>query len=175
MNRKIGLSLAIISLITAAALAQPATTAAQTLTGTWVTTVTPPVESGVPAFKLIFTFNADGNLLATGTGGEFPALGNPCHGVWDRGARANQYDATYVCFDYDGALQFVGNDKLRARFVLDDKQRLTGRIDLTNFDPDGNLVFNACCADVAGSKLELDRLVEPTSNTFPKALPYWRH
>jgi hypothetical protein len=130
------------------------TTFGQALTGTWVTTVTPPIEAGVPPFQLVFTFNADGTLLATGTGGELPALGNPCHGVWT----ANR--VTYVCFDFDSSLQNVGMDKIRGVFDVT-ARTLTGRLDLTNFDPNGNEVFNACCATIAGTRLEVERLPEP--------------
>ena len=51
----------ILILMSSAALAgQP-----QAYVGTWLTTVTPPAEAGVPPFTLIITLHADGNLLAS--------------------------------------------------------------------------------------------------------------
>ena len=136
--------------LTAAAWAAP-------LTGTWITTVTPPADAGVPPFKLIFTFNDDGTLLATGTGGIAPALGNPCHGGWkaDGGAIA----LTYYCLDFDSGLQYTGMDKIRGSVTLDPAQRrLEGDLDLTNYDVNGNVVFSACCATVTGSRVQVERL-----------------
>jgi len=85
----------ILILMSSAALAgQP-----QNFVGTWLTTVTPPAEAGAPPFTLLLTLHADGNLLASGTAGEFPALGNPCHGTWV--AKGNEIQASYVCLDFD--------------------------------------------------------------------------
>lgn len=130
----------------------------QTLTGTWVSTVTPPPDAGVPPFKLIFTFTEDGNLIATGTGGQSPALGNPCQGVWAK-TNKGEIRLTYLCLDFDSSLQPTGMDKIRGSLSLDDTQnQLTGRLDLTNFDLDGNETFSACCATVEGKRLQLERL-----------------
>jgi hypothetical protein len=150
MNRWISLIIVFLATTATAFAAQPA------LTGTWLTTVTPPAESGVPPFQLVFTFGADGTLLATGTSGELPALGNPCHGVWDLAGPARAR-VTYVCFDFDGSLQNTGRDKIRGSFDLT-TSTLRGRLDLTNFDPQGNQVFSACCATVEGTRLEVEEL-----------------
>jgi hypothetical protein len=128
------------------------------LTGAWTTTATPPAESGVPAFKLLFTFTADGNLLATGTGGESPALGNPCHGVWTKTGE-HSFAVTYLCLDFDSSLQFTGTDKIRGALTIDKKTgKLRGQLDLTHFDTDDNLIFNACCAGLQGSSVEVEQL-----------------
>jgi len=133
---------------------------AAALNGTWITTVTPPAEAGLPSFKLIFTFNADRNLIATGTAGELPALGNPCQGTW-KSTGDNEFTVTYVCLDFDGSLQNTGMDKLRGRLVIDDeKGTISGTLGLTNFDPDGHEVFSACCASVAGVRLEAESFSE---------------
>ena len=161
MTNKIRSLAFILILIASAALAgQP-----QNFVGTWLTTVTPPAEAGVPPFTLIITLLGDGNLLATGTSGEFPALGNPCHGTWTGNAGA--IEASYVCLDFDGSLQQTGMDRLRATFKLDDKKGLVGQIGLTNYDILGQMVFDACCADVAGQRIEIDstRPVAPTANS----------
>jgi len=130
----------------------------QDLTGAWKTTVTPPAESGVPPFKLLFTFTEDGNLLATGTGGDFPALGNPCHGVWARtGDRT--FALTYLCFDSDASLQFTGTDKIRGTVTINRTTgQLSGRLDLTHFDTSDNLIFSSCCATVKGTRLQIEPL-----------------
>lgn len=138
--------------------AKPKEKKAPTLTGTWVSTVTPPPESGVPAFKLIFTFGEDGNLIATGTGGQLPALGNPCQGVWAKAAGGG-FRVTYLCLDFDQSLQPTGMDKIRGSLVLDESRgQFSGRLDLTNYDPLGNETFSACCAAVEGRRLELERI-----------------
>jgi hypothetical protein len=151
----------ILILMSSAALAgQP-----QNFVGTWLTTVTPPAEAGAPPFTLIITLHADGNLLATGTAGEFPALGNPCHGTW--AGSATGIEASYVCLDFDGSLQQTGMDRLRATFKLDEKRQLVGQIGLTNYDMLGQIVFDACCADVAGQRVEVDtsKPVGPTAGS----------
>jgi hypothetical protein len=128
------------------------------LTGGWTITVTPPPESGAPSFRLLFTFTADGNLLATGTGGDYPALGNPCHGVWTKtGDRT--FAVTYLCLDFDSTLQFTGTDKIRGALKIDKKTgELTGQLDLTHYDPNDNLIFSACCAALQGSRLQVEQL-----------------
>lgn len=141
----------ILILMSSAALAgQP-----QNFVGTWLTTVTPPAEAGVPPFTLLITLHSDGNLLATGTAGEFPALGNPCHGTW-AGSGAGAIRASYVCLDFDGSLQQTGMDRLSGMFNLDEKRQLVGKIGLTNYDVLGQEVFDACCATVAGQRIEVD-------------------
>jgi hypothetical protein len=154
----------ILILMSSAALAgQP-----QNYVGTWLTTVTPPAEAGVPPFTLLLTLHADGNLLASGTSGEFPALGNPCHGSWSGSAAGVR--ASYVCLDFDGSLQQTGMDRLNAMFNLDEKRGLTGKIGLANYDVLGQLVFDACCATIAGQKIEVD----DGKPLEPFAKPLWR-
>ena len=152
----------IITLTLAALLTLGAVPAAlgQEITGTWMTTVTPPVEAGAPAFKLIFSFMSDRNLLASGAAGELPALGNPCHGVWAKTGAA-EFTLTYLCLDYDANLQFVGYDKIGGLFTIDRvRGLLTGKLNLTNFDTDGKEVFSACCAAVEGTRLEVEKFSE---------------
>jgi hypothetical protein len=164
-NKSIILSLIITAAVASAVSAQQTVPQvrepkAAVLNGTWITTVTPPAEAGLPSFKLIFTFNADRNLIATGTAGEFPALGNPCQGTW-KGTGDNEFVVTYVCLDFDGSLQNTGMDKLRGRLVIDEeKGTLRGTLGLTNFDPDGHEVFSACCASVDGVRLEAESFSE---------------
>ncbi len=126
----------------------------QNFVGTWLTTVTPPAEAGVPPFTLLLTLHGDGTLLASGTSGEFPALGNPCHGIWS--GSSTTIRATYICLDFDGSLQQTGMDRLTAQFNLDDKRQLGGKIGLTNYDVLGQEVFDACCATVTGERVEID-------------------
>jgi hypothetical protein len=154
--------LSVTTVLAAGAFAQSADVKAKkasVLTGTWLTTVTPPAESGVPAFKLIFTFTDDGNLVATGTGGLFPALGNPCQGAWAAAGKKNEFTVTYLCLDFDQSLQSTGMDKIRGNLAVNDAQgSLSGRLDLTNFDLGGNQIFTACCATVAGQRLRPERI-----------------
>ena len=152
----------ILILMSCAALAgQP-----QSYVGTWLTTVTPPAEAGVPPFTLLLTLDADGNLLASGTSGELPALGNPCHGSWS--GNATGIRASYVCLDFDGTLQQSGMDRLTAAFNLDAKRGLVGKIGLANFDVLGQLVFDACCAAVEGQRIEVDdaKALEPLGKSL---------
>lgn len=144
----------------------------QKFVGTWLTTVTPPAEAGAPPFTLLLTLYGDGNLLASGTAGEFPALGNPCHGSWVE--REDGIEAAYVCLDFDGALQQTGMDRLRAMFKLGDKQQLVGKIGLTNFDVLGQLVFDACCADVEGQRIEVRTPQSFGPNAAERMLRWWK-
>ncbi len=149
----------ILILMSSAALAgQP-----QNFVGTWLTTVTPPAEAGAPPF--------DGNLLASGTSGELPALGNPCHGTWTGSAKG--IEAAYVCLDFDGSLQQTGMDRLRATFKLDEKRQLVGQIGLTNYDVLGQIIFDACCAEVEGQRIEIDTS-KPMVPTKGSASLRWR-
>jgi hypothetical protein len=126
------------------------------LVGTWWTTVTPPPESGAPPFTLLLTFTGDGNLLATGTAGDAPALGNPCHGAW-ASRRGREFGVTYLCFDFDATLQQTGVDKIRGTLTVDRSSHLTGTLGLTHYDTAGNEIFSACCAAIAGTRV----VVEP--------------
>jgi hypothetical protein len=128
-----------------------------TLVGTWPATVTPPPESGLPPFKLLFTFHGDGTLVATGTAGELPALGNPCQGVWST-TPAGDYAVTYLCFDFDGNLQYAGYDKIRGKLSVDRAAHLTGALDLTHYDTNGDEVFSACCATAVAVRLRVEPL-----------------
>ena len=48
--------------------------------------------------------------LSSGAGA-FPALGNPCQGVWGRTGNS-EFSVTYLCFDFDPGLQQTGTDKI---------------------------------------------------------------
>jgi len=162
------LSFILILMSSAAALAgEP-----QNFVGTWLTTVTPPAEAGAPPFTLLVTLSADGNLLASGTAGEFPALGNPCHGSWT--AKGAEIEASYVCFDFDSSLQQTGMDRLRAKLSLNEKQQLVGKIGLTNYDVGGQLVFDACCASVEGQRIEVREPQSFESRMAERMMRRWR-
>ena len=167
MKRKIVIVLLVTFVIATAAFA--ATPNGQKpekgLVGTWVTTVAPPPEAEVPPFKLIFSFLADHNLIATGAGGEFPALGNPCLGTWAKSGET-EYTITYVCLDFDAKLQLTGMDKLTGRVTPDDSGSLNGSIALTNFDADGQEVFTACCANVGGERLEVESFAKVSGSAW---------
>jgi hypothetical protein len=136
------------------------------LVGTWVTTVAPPPEAEAPPFKLILSFLSDHNLIATGAGGEFPALGNPCLGTWARN-NDNEYTITYVCLDFDANLQLTGMDKLTGKVTPNDiGGTLSGSIALTNFDAGGQEVFSACCANVGGERLEVEDFAKVSGSAW---------
>jgi hypothetical protein len=138
--------------------ASDATSTTARFTGTWMTTITPPVEAGAPPFRLLITFFNDRNLIATGVGGELAALGNPCQGKWSKSGDG-AVDVTYICFDFDAALQTTGMDKLVGALALDPNgNTLTGSLALTNYDPAGHEVFSACCASVEGTRVEVEKL-----------------
>lgn len=127
-------------------------------TGTWMTTITPPPEAGAPPFRLLMTFFIDRNLIATGVGGELPALGNPCQGKWAKRGEAT-VDVTYICFDFDASLHTTGMDKLSGDLAVDPSTGvLTGSIALTNYDPEGHEIFSACCASIEGTRVEVEPL-----------------
>jgi hypothetical protein len=65
---------------------------------------------------------------------------------------------TYLCFDYDNTFQFTGTDKTRGALSVDTNGALTGRLDLTHFEPGGTLDFSACCAAVQARRLQLEFL-----------------
>ena len=102
---------------------------------------------------------SDHNLIATGTGGQFPALGNPCQGTWAKDGDA--YAITYLCLDFDSNFQVTGMDKLTGRLYADgDGGKLLGRIALTNYDPQGHETFSACCATADGARVEVESLID---------------
>ena len=168
MQKRVLITL-ITVLVAAAAFAASGEKVAQkptTIVGTWVTTVAPPPEAELPSFTLVFTFMSDHNLIATGTGGQFPALGNPCQGTWAK--EGDGFALTYVCFDFDANFQVTGMDKLTGRISSEKDGRLSGKIGLTNYDPQGQEVFSACCAAVDGSRLEVEPLAESAGWRMPR-------
>ena len=123
------------------------------LVGTWVTKITPPAESGVPAFPGFFTFNSDGNLIATQSGGEFPALGNPQIGLWTH-AGGRQFTITYFLQDFDDHFQQVASEEEHATITLNGNgDQFTGVVDINVYDLDGHLLFSDCCATFEGKRL----------------------
>ena len=125
----------------------------QELVGTWATRITPPPTSGVPAFPGFFTFTADGNMIASQSGGEFPALGNPQLGLWEH-AGGLQFTITYFLQDFDDSFQQVGSEEEHAMITLNSAgDRFTGIIDINVFDLDGQLLFSDCCATFEGKRL----------------------
>ncbi|HEV8237923.1 MAG TPA: hypothetical protein VGS57_00990, partial [Thermoanaerobaculia bacterium] len=87
-----------------AAAASPAVAPADTnVVGSWVVTVTPDPASGVPPFRELFTFHADGTLTEVddnAPGPPFPFT--PGHGVWqrERGAKRT-FSGRYLNLIYD--------------------------------------------------------------------------
>jgi len=126
------------------------------LTGTWLTKTTPPPD-GPPAFQGIFTFAGDGSLIATQSGGEFPALGNPQLGLWAKNpGNKRQFTLTYYGQDFDDHFQFTDSYRVRGTVNLNASgASFTGVLDITVYDPDGNEVFSDCCATFEGSRAGL--------------------
>jgi hypothetical protein len=75
--------------------------------------------------------------------------------VWGRSGDRD-FRVTYLCFDFDSALQPAGVDKITGTLSVDRRSRLTGQLKLTHYDNDGNEIFSACCAGVAGTKLHVE-------------------
>jgi len=123
------------------------------LTGTWLTKTTPPPD-GPPQFQGIFTFAGDGSLIATQSGGEFPALGNPQLGLWTKNTgNKRQFTLTYYGQDFDDHLQFTDYYRVRGTVNLDASgASFTGTLDITVYDPDGNELFSDCCAAFEGNR-----------------------
>jgi hypothetical protein len=134
------------------------------LVGSWATKITPPAASGVPAFPGFFTFDSDGNLVATQSGGEFPALGNPQIGLWEYGG-GTQFTITYFVQDFDDHFQQVGSEEEHATVTVDGSgDHFTGIVDINVFDLDGNLLFSDCCATFEGRRLNV-RAPQPQSQS----------
>ncbi len=131
----------------------PATSGTNDLTGTWLTKTTPPPD-GPPAFPGIFTFAGDGSLIATQSGGEFPALGNPQLGLWSKNAgNRRQFTLTYYGQDFDDHFQLTDSYRVRGTVNLNASgTSFTGVLDITVYDLDGNEVFSDCCATFEGSR-----------------------
>ncbi|HJQ24178.1 MAG TPA: hypothetical protein VKA60_09710 [Blastocatellia bacterium] len=125
----------------------------QGLVGTWATRITPPPESGVPAFPGFFTFTSDGNLIATQSGGELPALGNPQIGLWEY-AGGSQFTITYFLQDFDAQFQQVASEEEHATVTVNAAgDQFTGMVDINVYDLDGHLLFSDCCATFEGKRL----------------------
>ena len=141
----------------------------QGLVGTWATRITPPPASGVPAFPGFFTFTADGNLVATQSGGEFPALGNPQIGLWEY-AGGTQFTITYFLQDFDAQFQQVASEEEHATVTVNAAgDQFTGVVDINVYDLDGHLLFSDCCATFEGKRLNAK---PPHLNNFePQAQP----
>ena len=142
------------------------------LVGTWATKLTPPPESGVPAFPGFFTFTSDGNLIATQSGGPVPALGNPQIGLWAHNG-GRQFTITYFVQDFDEhSFQQVASEEARATITLNDAgDRFTGIIGGDIFDLDGHLIVHLCCATFEGQRLAVKPLQLSGNNPEPEAQP----
>src|SRR5262245_12650075 len=123
------------------------------LVGTWASMMTPPAYSGVPAFPGFFTFTADGNLIATQSGGALPALGNPQLGLWESNG-GRQFTITYFLQDFDSNFLQIGSEEEHASVTLNAAgDKFSGIIDANVYDLQGNVLFSACCAAFEGKRL----------------------
>jgi len=144
MNSKTGLVIvaiiALIALIAAGAslvYAQSRLTAAEpdahSLAGSWIVTVTPDPETGVPPFVNYAAMTKDGMIIGSNE------TGHASIGVWTRTA-GNQSATTFMGFDtMDGQIiQY----KVRSTVELSrDGEEFTGPFVTEIFDADGNTLF----------------------------------
>lgn len=138
------------------------------LTGTWLTQITPPPEA-LPPFQGIFNFGADGTLVATQSGGEFPALGNPQLGSWSKDPSGKrQFTLTYYGQDFDQQFQLTDYYRVRGTVKLSSSgTSFTGSVDITVYDLDGNELFTDCCAAFEGTRGTLSSPAAANANVIP--------
>jgi len=141
------------------AAASGAADSAQILVGTWETLVTPDAASGVPPFRQLITFHADGTLVEIDDGAPgppFPATAG--HGAWTR-TRSGGFAFTYVNLVYDPAT-FASNGELRIHGLVQLDHglgRFAGQIRAIGYDPAGAVIFAADPGPVTGSRIGNER------------------
>jgi hypothetical protein len=110
------------------------------IVGQWQIRIIVPGAPG-PAFSLS-TFSSDGTMIETNTT-EGPTLESPGHGVWTQ-TGPRDYVTTLTNLEYDGNNNFIGRDKVRAKFTMgDDGQSMSGVFKLDVYTADGTNVFSA--------------------------------
>ena len=120
---------------------------AQTLRGTWRTTITEVdcvTGQDISSFPAIRTFNQGG----TCTGyvvppGIDPGQGTE-YGVWQREPGSQNYSVRTVSYGYDAEGVFIGRDEVTDTLHLTSANSFESSATVQIFDADGNLVFTAC-------------------------------
>ena len=152
--KKITLKSLVLTLALAALILTPASFSAQharaSLEGAWDTQVTVTDCNGhtLMAFRGFELFHQGGTLTTTGNANS-PALSSPGLGTWQRaGMRTFNSTLQFFTFNPDGS--FSGIVKSAGQFHLSaDGNSYTATSTFAVYDPDGNLLFNACGTEVA--------------------------
>jgi hypothetical protein len=106
--------------------------------GSWEGILTPE-EGGPPPFRILFTFGADGTVVASDAGPPTPHLASAEHGAWER-TGDNEFTIIYkqLLFDSFGNLDSLF--KGRVKFKLDPaRMEISGPVKVDFYDPAGNL------------------------------------
>jgi hypothetical protein len=128
---------------------------ANTFAGSWDVIV----DRAAPQSDLrsLQTFTSDGSVVEIANGGT--ALRSPSHGSWERIA-GHQYASTIVFFRYDpltGA--YLGTQKVNSALELSpDGGSFTGVALSTLYDAAGNVVVAGLRAEVAGVRIQVERV-----------------
>ncbi len=113
--------------------------------GAWIGTVTSG-PGGPPPFRVLMTFNRDGNFVGSGDGDSFSG-GSPQHGVWEE-VRSNdrnsvrKFAVTFLQIFYAQDSSPTGLVKVRQTVILNKAgNSWEGPAIVSIFAPDGTLVF----------------------------------
>jgi hypothetical protein len=126
----------------------------QLLTGSWLTQVTPDPASGIPPFRQLITFHADGTLVEIDDGAPGPPFPLTAgHGVWRR-TKSGSFTYTYVNLIYDpSTFASNGEIKVRGSLLLDrNTSHVTGQNEATAYDPGGKVIFTGT-APLTGTRI----------------------
>ena len=121
------------------------------LVGTWRVNI-PSSASGLPPFKALHTFNADGtfvetsDLLVTLTEG-------PAHGVWDYDGF--RHHLTFELFVFGEDRKPAGMVRVRATLTLIGQNEFTAEYLVDFIDPDGNLALGIDSGGFSGKRLQV--------------------
>jgi hypothetical protein len=129
--------------------------------GTWMVTVTPPSESGRPAFNSLITFAGGGAFIASTQNDHAVPSAGIQQGTWRRTGNG-QITSTELYFVYSPTGVAVGTVKVRATYEFIDANNLTGRGQLLRCDLSGsNCVPLPDCASIQGTRVEVEEPLCP--------------
>lgn len=121
------------------------------LAGTWLIDIPQPA-TGLPPFRALQTFHADGtftetsDLLATLTEG-------PAHGVWDYDGV--KYNLTFQLFVFDENRNPAGIVRVRCAIKLVNPDELVADSAVDFIDPDGNVIADIDSSPFTGKRIKI--------------------
>lgn len=112
----------------------------KSFTGSWEGVLTPE-EGGPPPFRILFTFGADGTVVASDSGPPSPQLAATEHGAWER-TGDNEFTIIYKQLLFDAAGNLDSTFKGRIKFKLNQNtSEISGLVKVNIYTPTGETII----------------------------------